>query len=1261
MLSEQGGTGKSMVLEIVRQLCVQGSAEFVSSQSTLAEASDDVNRSNQTVLLDEISMSAFGTNTRNADMEQERNWKERMTSNVTRRRRLRQDDQGLWRTHVSYSECIAVHFSTSNANVFELWSSAMRSRMHIITVQSASASVHSHTVAAMTLVQAYLNDHPAEARRMEDFVRRCHVQQLMVYDVEKLIHVGAVRQVSMEAANVFLLYMERQLLAASALTFAGEGRNFQRTMILARVNCILDALTQVFFVPSGEHYGRAVEVHMYRQVEPLLYAQLHHVVSAVGETIDLYVDGNETRVREALCYLVRGEADLQPSAGADSRPGLGFAAAAARYGPGGGGGGGGAAETVERNYLAVPLARASSETRSSLDAAAQRLARASRELHAGDMRRSVTVYEAKRVLQKWLDRARVDALPMQQRESREERPRLTLEQPIVEQLARVFCLRQTSDSQRPRRMDAVRVGQLELFVHPCFLYPSLKQVLARGLATHARRVAPDEFHTPAAAADDGVAAPLTDEEERMLVEAEAQAATAAAAAHLGEDAEARERREKAEEFRRVKDAEQRAADEARARRHRDTRTARRTPRKNADADRDALDALMRRVVREEMEDWASGERAVERIVRDFCRRRHQRARRLLFTVDPEFSALRRVLDVGPSDEELAHPERLRPLRVLNVAYRTQAVRAVLDDDERRDAVSAARTEHDVESEAFRAFVEHDRDRHTDYDRTMTTDIEVDIDQWALEKRMRALFITGDAPVSPTYRDVPLEAFRDATATLQDSGYAQERELRARAHRLAERVVTGRAPLHTLAVRVDPRHQLTHAPPTAARFFPTAPGAHRRRHGHGGGGGGGTTLSTVDVGAQQQASSLSDLGVLTDSTARTAHGLSDDDTVDDDDDDGAETSEPAVRGRSVLTGSGSQGYTQWMLRLETDAEARAQAQAQRHCVARLVFLYMNQDTMLDRRGQANGAFFLGEPYVLFQDRVAHERHNTHSMSDEQRRQLVEAFDVSEHEHTRYSALRRCAAHAIAPEDDLLPDVDFDARRYLVSEQVVRGERHALYAWQYSDDVEEWLSPLAYKTQCHHPLERDTLYYLRVPCDAVARSYPEGIRTQEESYATQRAKLLAQLTATDLDVGEHEPATTAAAVPGGSEAARAVRARQRSSDARRRRARAATQHNAHGLVERHRRMAALATQQVRAGKRERERQEQHELDDLFRDDDDDDVVVAAVATTPTGAPAKRACTPTPPTAPSKSVVPASPRTMHDGLAQHGFVKAVGGVDE
>ncbi len=929
LLSEGGGRGKTMLLELIEQMSIQDTTQSVSSSTALGEASDDYNMNDQIVLMDEMSMKAYAVNSTTKDQEQEKHVKERLTRNRITRRRLIKRDNGTMGQHVSYSECIAVHFGTTNADVYELMSPAMLTRLHIITVESSAGSESEEfSIASKNLIEEFLKNHPEERDRIEVMKRRSQTIQLLMYDVEKLIHLGGLSKVTMDGGMIFLLYLERNLLNSTSVTFKGEGRNFQRTMFLARINCILDAITQTFFVPSGRHYGKNITIDMLRDLDPLLYIRVSHVVSAVGEVIDLYVDTSEDKVRSALQYIAESSGVLEVVKSTVASGGVSYGG----HGHHSNNGAAGRDESNEANYLKLTMQTRNRE--SWLDAHARAISEASLEQHKGSMKHSVTYYQARQVLKRW-EKAQLQCWPLMPNFPIMRSNRKT---PLVERL--VDNLHRIDTEQN--RMKCFYTMCNGILIHPCFLYPELEN-----------RLSFKDFNVvDVPPGEPGSAVPPRGQRQVL------------------EDLKAGLQRNRVA----------------------DTSTV------------PASDAAQQSNTSYQKHD---GRAEILNIIKSFCRRRYQPRRTLLFDVNTRYSFLRNVVEVGPSEEDLAlDPDcmHLPVLAVPNVAYRVDAIRKILNDSDdldfqshrRRNSPDADTKGPSEDPAAFRDFLRENQDQTLHYDEHLTIEIQEDVDVWSMKHRLRQLFIS-QSPVSSTYRQVHLESFlQDEDGAQMSAYFRREQDHRMQAvQRVHQYVKERKSPMDSLQPLYVPSVVSTKPYPFFMYDNDYRDQTDNPLHGR-----------------QQQLLFRRSNSATTD----------------------LRTSNSAME--SLFAPTSLSLFSDESRDLDELIQTRAaqNVTSTRNSQAILVFRYLQQPALLEQRSDC-GCFFLGEPLELCQDRMMKRNSDQqkHLVTSEDRiRDLVRMLDLSEYEE---QAVQRLQEQTDVMPDELLNDVDFVTEHYRVGQMSV----------------------------------------------------------------------------------------------------------------------------------------------------------------------------------------------------------------------------------
>lgn len=304
IISEKGGRGKSYCTGLLSALRIPKTVFSESYRSSKAEATEEQNMNDQIVVFEEMSVELINSKS-NKDMEAERAFKERLTSHTVTSRRLVKDEDGHFYQKTTISECIACFIFNTNAPIWKYMSGAFCSRFMLILLEDETDEKHLMLELKISeLVQK------SDAQTNIEYYRykRTHmVWQALVYHVEKLIHLGGLTDVTMEPGLIFMLHVEREMTKYGMKV--PESRAIVRTMIIARINVIMDAIRHLFFTERGKFNNMKIDVNMLKHLDRLLVCNSHHIVSAIGETIDQFVDDTGELARRAIGKL----ADQRPS------------------------------------------------------------------------------------------------------------------------------------------------------------------------------------------------------------------------------------------------------------------------------------------------------------------------------------------------------------------------------------------------------------------------------------------------------------------------------------------------------------------------------------------------------------------------------------------------------------------------------------------------------------------------------------------------------------------------------------------------------------------------------------------------------------------------------------------------------------------------------------------------------------------------------------------------------------------------------------
>jgi hypothetical protein len=294
-ISKVGGAGKSFLLDLLKKVLVDGTVEEETDRSEKAEATSERNRNGRAVLMHEINKRLIQEDSKSSTSDRERQFKEIFTSNRNRTRRLMRQEDGTFRQEFTDSECISVYFFCSNLNIYSMMSDAFRSRIHLIYFEER-AKLNERNIMELKLAEVMLT--PQEKGNQARTCKEYHLLDALFMEVERLIFLEVLTDVSMHVAMVVLLVMNNRLKQVSM--DRAHPRDYVRTLLLSRANCILDTLIHTFFLPTSKFYGKPINPHNFLYLDRRLFCTTEHVVAAIGEQLDQYVDKTEATIIKAI-------------------------------------------------------------------------------------------------------------------------------------------------------------------------------------------------------------------------------------------------------------------------------------------------------------------------------------------------------------------------------------------------------------------------------------------------------------------------------------------------------------------------------------------------------------------------------------------------------------------------------------------------------------------------------------------------------------------------------------------------------------------------------------------------------------------------------------------------------------------------------------------------------------------------------------------------------------------------------------------------
>jgi hypothetical protein len=134
-----------------------------------------------------------------------------------------------------------------------------------------------------------------------------HRVQAMVMEFERLINVGALKDVTTTVTSLMLCHVVEQLMARGYPE--PEQRMLNRIVIQSRVLCVLDRMHEIFFdrgspVGSALSKKRHIELQDFKQLDRTLFTTREHTVAAIGEMHDLLIDPADAVVRRGLSHML---------------------------------------------------------------------------------------------------------------------------------------------------------------------------------------------------------------------------------------------------------------------------------------------------------------------------------------------------------------------------------------------------------------------------------------------------------------------------------------------------------------------------------------------------------------------------------------------------------------------------------------------------------------------------------------------------------------------------------------------------------------------------------------------------------------------------------------------------------------------------------------------------------------------------------------------------------------------------------------------
>lgn len=352
--SVEGGQGKSFLWDLVQKGKIPGTVSFITYQTLRAENVDG-DQNDMIKVFNEMPATMFIEQGKNDEAVAAQ--KEKLTSMKSRAfiyDKKKSDELGVRVNRMAVSECIGVTMGSTNVDVDRV-SPAMRSRFHWLNCEPKGESRRS--IQELMLAEGMSGCGRTELVNKTN--REKMLFQMIIYEVEKLIQIGALSSPTMDGCRVLINLVEHEL-AQEGITLS-HGRKCERDLIMAGILAKMDAIERHYFCPGGEYFGKPITLESMKALDRKMVGFVHHAVYALGLSMDQITNPVEDEVIRAIREFHRSDPRFQdtfrmflPTTPTD--PGR------TDHSGGGGGGSGSPANVYNHNYKVgwqgsrVPLA-----------------------------------------------------------------------------------------------------------------------------------------------------------------------------------------------------------------------------------------------------------------------------------------------------------------------------------------------------------------------------------------------------------------------------------------------------------------------------------------------------------------------------------------------------------------------------------------------------------------------------------------------------------------------------------------------------------------------------------------------------------------------------------------------------------------------------------------------------------------------------------------------------------------------------------------
>jgi len=273
----ESATSKSYIFEMMQLMSIAGTITEITYQTTRADAVDGDQNDHVTVF-NEAPPGLFQATNKGEDAQKALSaMKEKLTSNRVRTKEfVRDEETGERKNRIAISSQIGCYVGATNDNP-ALAEEAVKSRFHwgeFDKVYRPDKSIADYQRKAFEM-----ETKPELKKKYEQFIYYCQDQQMKVFYIWKFIFCGIIRDVDLDAADIVLGNIGKQLKRHDIRI---PPRTTERFRILCRILTMTNALDIIFNFKGGKHNDKPFELHLLLDVEPLLYCTEEIAICALN-------------------------------------------------------------------------------------------------------------------------------------------------------------------------------------------------------------------------------------------------------------------------------------------------------------------------------------------------------------------------------------------------------------------------------------------------------------------------------------------------------------------------------------------------------------------------------------------------------------------------------------------------------------------------------------------------------------------------------------------------------------------------------------------------------------------------------------------------------------------------------------------------------------------------------------------------------------------------------------------------------------------